>query len=113
MGGSNTGVIAVDPKTGEIRALVGSVDYSNEEWGKVNMVTAASAREVLSSQFTHAALADGVITPATIIRDEPINIGGWQPQNATRRYYGNVTVRQALARSLNIPSIKIMYRTMV
>ena len=109
MGGSNTGVIAVDPKTGEIRALVGSVDYSNEEWGKVNMATAKrQPGSTFKPIYYAAALADGVVTPATIIRDEPINIGGWQPQNATRRYYGNVTVRQALARSLNIPSIKIM-----
>ena len=109
MGGSNTGVIAVDPKTGEIRALVGSVDYSNEEWGKVNMVTTKrQPGSTFKPIYYAAALADGVITPATIIRDEPINIDGWQPQNATRRYYGNVTVRQALARSLNIPSIKIM-----
>ncbi|OYW84639.1 hypothetical protein B7Z17_03755, partial [Candidatus Saccharibacteria bacterium 32-49-10] len=37
-----------------------------------------------------------------------IDINGWRPQNATKRYYGDVTVRQALARSLNIPSIKVM-----
>ena len=39
MGGSNASGIVVDPKNGEIRALVGSADYDNEKWGKVNMVT--------------------------------------------------------------------------
>lgn len=109
MGGSNAGLVAIDPKTGEIRALVGSVDYNNEEWGKVNMATAKrQPGSTFKSLYYAAALADGVITTATIILDEPININGWQPQNATRRFYGNVTVRQALARSLNIPAVKVM-----
>lgn len=109
MGGSNAGLVAIDPKTGEIRALVGSVDYNNEEWGKVNIATARrQPGSTFKPIYYTAALDSGVITPATVIRDEPVNINGWQPQNATRRYYGNVTVRQALARSLNIPSIKVM-----
>lgn len=109
MGGSNAGLIAIDPKTGEIRALVGSVDYDNEEWGKVNMATTKrQPGSTFKPIYYSAALAEGVITPATIIKDEPININGYQPQNATRRYYGDMTVRQALARSLNIPAIKVM-----
>ena len=109
MGGSNAGLIAIDPKTGEIRALVGSVDYANEEWGKVNMaITKRQPGSTFKSLYYVGALAEGVITPATIIKDEAININGYQPQNATRQYYGNVTVRQALARSLNIPAVKVM-----
>jgi penicillin-binding protein 1A len=109
MGGSNAGLIAIDPKTGEIRALVGSVDYSNPEWGTVNMATTKRQPGTTFKSIDYAAaLADGVITPATVIRDEAININGYQPHNATRRYYGNVTVREALARSLNIPAVKVM-----
>lgn len=110
-GGSNAGLIAIDPKSGEIRALVGSVDYGNEDWGAVNMAT--TKRQPGSSFkpiYFAGALADGVITPATIIRDEPININGYAPQNATRQFYGDVTVRQALARSLNIPAVKVMQK---
>ena len=109
MGGSNAGLIAIDPKTGEIRALVGSVDYNNEDWGKVNMATTKrQPGSTFKSLYYVSALADGVITPATIIKDEAININGYQPQNATKQYYGDVTIRQALARSLNIPAIKVM-----
>ena len=109
MGGSNLGLIAIDPKNGEIRALIGSVDYGNEDWGKVNMATTKrQPGSTFKSIYYSAALAEGMITPSTIIKDEPININGYQPKNATRSYYGNVTVRQALARSLNIPSVKIM-----
>lgn len=109
MGGSNAGLIAIDPKTGEIRALVGSVDYQNEDWGKVNMATTKrQPGSTFKPLYYAAALADGKITPATIIKDEPININGYAPNNATRQFYGNVTVRQALARSLNIPAVKVM-----
>ncbi len=109
MGGSNAGLIAVDPKTGEIRALVGSVDYQNEQWGKVNMATTKrQPGSTFKPLYYGAALADGQITPATIIKDEAININGYSPNNATKRFYGNVTVRQALARSLNIPAVKVM-----
>ncbi len=109
MGGSNVGLIAIDPKNGEIRALIGSVDYGNEEWGKVNMATTKrQPGSTFKPLYYAGALADGVIMTSTIIRDEPININGFQPQNATRRFYGDVTVRQALARSLNIPAVKVM-----
>ncbi len=109
MGGSNAGLIAIDPKSGEIRALVGSADYQNSQWGKVNMaITKRQPGSTFKPIYYSAALADGMITPATIIKDEPININGYSPQNATKRYYGDVTVRQALSRSLNIPSVKIL-----
>lgn len=109
MGGSNASVVAIDPKTFEIRALVGSVDYNNMQWGAVNM--AITPRQLGSSFkpiYYAAALADGAITPSTQFKDEPINVSGYSPKNATRRYYGDVTARKALAWSLNIPAVKIM-----
>lgn len=109
MGGSNAGLIAIDPQSGQIRALIGSVDYKNADWGNVNMATTKrQPGSTFKPIYYGAALADGIINPSTIIRDEAININGYRPQNATRRYYGDVTVRQALARSLNIPAVKVM-----
>lgn len=55
-------------------------------------------------------MEDGLINPATILADEPLNIDGYQPQNALRNYNGDVTVRQALNMSLNIPAVKVMQR---
>lgn len=110
-GGSNAAAIALDPKTGSIRALIGSYDWNDEKDGKVNMTT--SARQPGSSfkpVYYAAAMEDGVINPATILADEPININGYQPQNALRNYNGDVTVRQALNMSLNIPAVKVMQR---
>lgn len=111
-GGSNAGAIAIDPTTGEIRALVGSADWNNPTWGKVNMAT--TKRQPGSSFkpiYYSEALANGVINPATIFRDEATDFGGgYKPQNASRTYNGDISVRNALARSLNIPSVKVMQK---
>lgn len=108
-GGSNASVVAIDPTTGQIRALVGSADWNNTEFGKVNMAT--SKRQPGSSfkpVYYAEALARGVITPATIYADEPTDFNGYQPLNADRKFRGNISVRRALAQSLNIPSVKVL-----
>lgn len=110
-GGSNAGGIAIDPTNGEVRALVGSADWNNAQWGKVNMATAprqpgSSFKPIYYSE----ALATGVITPATIFKDEATDFNGYKPQNANRRFSGDISVRNALARSLNIPSVKVMQK---
>jgi len=108
-GGSNAGGVAIDPKSGEVMALVGSADWNNENWGKVNMATTPrQPGSSFKSIYYARALADGTITPATIIADVPTDFNGYKPQNANRGFSGDVTVRSALARSLNIPAVKIM-----
>lgn len=109
--GSNASGVAIDPKTGQILALVGSADYDDEDWGKVNMVTTArQPGSTFKSIYYAGALAEGVITPATVLTDKPIDINGWQPQNADRTFRGDVTVREAINLSLNIPSVEVMQK---
>lgn len=108
-GGSNAAVVVIDPSDGQIRALVGSIDYNNTEFGKVNMAT--TARQPGSSFkpiFYARAMADDVIAPASIIRDEKTTFGDWTPKNASGRFYGDVSVRHALGWSLNIPAVKVL-----
>jgi 1A family penicillin-binding protein len=110
-GGSNASGVAIDPTSGEIRALVGSADWTNPDWGKVNMVT--TARQPGSSfkpVYYSDALAEGVITPATIFADVATDFDGYKPQDASRTYSGDISVRNALSRSLNIPSVKVMQK---
>lgn len=108
-GGSNAAVLAIDPTNGQIRALVGSADYNNADFGKVNMAT--TARQPGSSikpLYYAEAMNQGIITPATILEDKATNFGGYTPQNADRRFRGDVTVRNALSQSLNIPAVEVM-----
>jgi 1A family penicillin-binding protein len=108
-GGSNAGGVAIDPTSGEVRALVGSADWENPDWGMVNMAT--TPRQPGSSFkpiYYSEALAEGIITPATMIADVPTDFGGYAPQNASRTFSGDISVRNALARSLNIPAVKVM-----
>lgn len=108
-GGSNASLVAIDPKTGGILALVGSADYNNEQFGKVNMATTARQPGSSFKPIYYAdALASSKITPVTVIEDKKTDFGGYSPQNADRKFRGNVTVRQALNWSLNIPAIKVM-----
>lgn len=112
MGGSNASGIVLDATTGEIRALLGSADYNNETWGKVNMVT--TARQPGSSFkpiYYSYALADGVITPATILQDKVMDFGGgYVPRDADKNEAsrGQASTRRALSMSLNIPSVHVM-----
>jgi len=110
-GGSNASVVAVDPTTGEIRALVGSADYNNADFGKVNMAT--TARQPGSSVkplYYAEALQKQVITPATELQDVPTDFGGYKPLDADKRFRGDVTVRNAISQSLNIPSVQVMQK---
>lgn len=109
-GGSNASLVAIDPSTGGILALVGSADYNNEQFGKVNMTTTPRQPGSSFKPIYYAdALASGKITPTTVLEDKATDFGGgYAPQNASRSYHGNVTVRQALDWSLNIPAVKVM-----
>lgn len=108
-GGSNASLVSIDPKTGGILALVGSADYDNEQFGKVNMATTKRQPGSSFKPIYYAdALASGKITPVTVLEDKKTDFGGgYTPENADRRFRGNVTARQALDWSLNIPAIKV------
>jgi 1A family penicillin-binding protein len=108
---SNAALVSIDPKTGEILAMVGSKDYwDNSIDGQVNV--AASPRQPGSS-FKPIAYATAFkskdFSPSRIMYDFETDFGGgYTPKNYTTRSYGPLTIRQALANSLNVPAVKIM-----
>jgi penicillin-binding protein 1C len=111
-GGHNAAAVAIDPSNGEVRGLIGSYDWNNKDYGKVNVIT--SLRQPGSSfkpiYYSHA-LADGTITPATILHDKLTDFGGgYQPLDADKKFRGDVTTRTALDLSLNIPSVEVMQK---
>lgn len=108
--GTNASAIVMDPKTGQILALVGSANWYNTEFGKVNM--AVSPRQP-GSAFKPIVYAAGFeshqVTPATVLLDAPRNFGlNYRPKNYDNRFRGPVSARYALANSLNVPSVEVM-----
>ena len=107
-------MVALEPATGEIRALVGGRDYLASQFNRVT-----SARRQPGSAFKPivylAALRAGdgapFYTAASRVEDLPITLesGGqpWSPRNSDDRYEGIVTVRQALEQSLNSATVRI------
>ena len=110
-GGSNASLVAIDPKNGGIVALVGSKNYDNKKFGKVNMATTPrQPASTFKSIYYAAALADGAIAPTTVLEDKRKDFGGYTPNNYDMSFRGNVTVRQALSWSLNIPAVEVMQK---
>lgn len=107
---SNGAAVAIDPKTGEIEALVGSYNWYDSKFGQVAIPTVgrqpgSSFKPIVYS----AALESGKITLATILHDQPTNFdGGYRPKDYDGSFRGAVTPRRALANSLNIPSVEVM-----
>jgi penicillin-binding protein 1C len=111
---SNAAVVAIKNNTGEILAMVGSLDYNNEEIdGQVNV--AISERQPGSSFKPYVyvtALTQGM-TAASMILDVatafPQADGtSYRPENYDRQYHGPTSLRNALSRSYNIPAIRVM-----
>ncbi len=111
-GASNAGLVAMDPKTGQILAMVGSRDYFNQDIdGQVNI--AISDRQPGSSfkPFAYATAWKGENWgPGSILYDVQTDFGGgYIPQNYSGGFWGPVTMRTALQNSLNIPAVKSLY----
>jgi penicillin-binding protein 1B len=108
-------LIALDPHTGAIKALTGGRNYGTSQLNRV-----LSFRQPGSSfkPFVYAAALDTavdggspILTPATMVDDEPTTFWfdnkPYEPGNFKREYHGEVTLRQALAHSMNIATIKV------
>ena len=104
-------LIALDPQTGYILAMVGGRDFSASQFNR-----ATQARRQAGSAFkpiVYAAALDKGFTPATVIVDEPfsyIDVPGkepWEPHNFDREFWGPITFRKALTFSRNVVTVKI------
>jgi len=113
MNATNGGVIVMDPKTGEILAMVGSVDYFKDQYGAFNVTTAPRQPGSTLKPMLYAMALENGFTAASIIDDSPIVFqfqGGpsYIPVNYDRSYHGKVPIRYALGNSYNIPAVKVL-----
>ena len=121
--GNNNGIIAIDPKTGEILVMVGSRDYFDTEIdGNFNVTLGHRQPGSTFKPFAYAAMLNKGFTDKTILYDVPIQFSPncepnnfvtndtcYAPMNYDDRFRGPMTMRNALAQSVNIPAVQGIY----
>lgn len=112
---TNGATMITDPKTGQILAMVGSIDYfSNEIDGKYNITTALRQPGSSIKPLNYAVgIETGKITAASVVDDDPTCFGqenqrAYCPTNYGNHYFGIQSIRNSLANSLNIPAVKVL-----
>lgn len=105
-------IVVVDHVSGEVRAEVGSAGYLDKErFGAIDMVNAVrSPGSTLKPVIYGLAFDAGLAHPETLIEDRPARFGAYRPKNFDDNFRGTITIREALARSLNIPAVKVLDR---
>jgi penicillin-binding protein 1B len=109
-------LVAIDPRTGAILAMVGGRDYRMSQFN--HAVQAKRQAGSLFKPFVYLtafeqspAAKEAPVTPASLVDDSPISFptgeSPWSPQNYDRQFHGPVSVRTALEQSLNIPAVRI------
>jgi penicillin-binding protein 1A len=102
---SQMALVSLDPRTGYVKAMVGGVDFANSQFNRV-----IQARRQPGSSFKpfvyYTAFARKVLSPDSILDDSPVSYGKYTPSNYDNTFMGEMTVRQALALSRNIPAVK-------
>lgn len=108
---TNAAVLVLRPLTGEILAMVGSVDYNDDAIdGRVNVTISPRQPGSTVKPFTYAAALEQGMTPGDIIWDTPTDIAGYVPVNYDRTFHGPVRIRTALANSYNVPAVQTLRR---
>jgi penicillin-binding protein 1B len=110
-------LVAIDPHTGELKALAGGRNYGMSQ---LNHVLAKRQPGSIFKPFVYAAAMDTaveggsrILTPSSMVNDEPTTFWyehgtrDYQPSNFEQKFYGQVTLRQALAHSLNVATVKV------
>ncbi|MFQ3597511.1 MAG: penicillin-binding protein 1C [Chloroherpetonaceae bacterium] len=120
---TNTALVVMENRTGEILAMVGSADYFNAQIdGQYNVATGSRQPGSALKPFTYALALEGDYTPATLLPDLPlpfqvqgrrdesseVGVEMFFPQNFDKKFHGAVRLREALACSYNITAVKVL-----
>ena len=110
--GAQSAMVIMDPYTGQVKGLVGGLGEKTDVRG-FNRATQARRQpgsSIKPLSVYGPAVDMGKISPVTIVKDEPITIGhdNWKPKNSYNDFYGDMTVREAVARSSNIPAVNVL-----
>lgn len=103
----NAAALLIDTDTMQVKAMVGSADFSNDDIdGQVNAVQAKRSPGSTLKPFVYALAFDqGVLHPMTVLKDAPTSFGPFSPENFDGRFIGPITAQDALVRSRNVPAV--------
>lgn len=106
----NMAVLVLNVRTGEVMAYTGNTDCPDEGSGRnVDVIMAPRSTGSVLKPFLYSfMLEDGAILPNTLVPDIPTRIAGYSPKNFDQTYDGAVPASEALARSLNIPAVRML-----
>ncbi len=108
----NIAVLVIDVPANEVIAYCGNTHINREQSGnQVDVIRSPrSTGSILKPFLYYAMLQDGELLPHTLLPDIPININGFSPQNFSQQFEGAVPASEAIARSLNIPTVTMLQR---
>lgn len=106
------GLVAIDPRTGAIRAMVGGFDFSRSEYNRAVMAHRQPGSAFKPIIYA-TALSQGM-SPATLVLDAPVVYEQedeekiWKPENYERRFFGMISLREALIHSRNLATVRLL-----
>ena len=112
---SNGAAVVIEPRTGEILAMVGSADFNNTSIdGQVNVAIMLRQPGSAVKPFTYLAALERGWTTATLYWDRPVTFTNqygqvYAPRNYDGKFHGPMLMREALARSMNIPAVETLH----
>ena len=106
----NAAALVIEVETGDVLAYVGNTSCNREDAGtQVDIITAPRSSGSILKPFLYALMQkEGMLLPKTLLPDIPTRIAGFNPKNFDKNYDGAVPADNALARSLNVPAVRML-----
>lgn len=105
-------MVILDPESGQVRGIVGGIGPKQGKriLNRATQCVRQPGSSIKPLSVYAPAIEKGKITPNTIVSDTPLKIGDWEPHNYDNSFMGNITVRTAVAKSRNIPAVRILQK---
>ncbi len=103
-------LVAMDPQSGRVRALVGGFDFTRQPFNHVTQGWRQPGSAL--KPLLYSAALEARVMPSTLVDDLPFTASnGWSPNNSDGQHAGPISVREALARSSNVASVRVLQHT--
>lgn len=107
----NIAVLVLDVKTRKVLSYVGNSPTTKKNQKDVDIITKPRSTGSILKPFLYAAmLDDGALLPNMLVADVPTSFGSYHPENFDKKYSGAISAKRALAKSLNVPTVKLLQK---